>query len=99
MNSVIVVLSQVEKNFFGLPALTLFVTPAQANKSYQKDLLQQIDYLEESKQFEKLQVRDELAMCKEAESVHRRRVQEALNNPSPDKVHPTRIVLSGKSLL
>lgn len=78
---------------------SLFLSLLQAKKSYQKDLLQQIDYLEESKQFEKLQVRDELAMCKEAEALHQRRVQEALNNPSPDKVHPTRIVLSGKSLL
>lgn len=59
-----------------------------------------MDYLTQREQAEKEQAREEWETCKEAEATYHRKVQEALDNPAADKLHPTRVhLLSGKSLL
>ena len=72
----------------------------QANLSYRNDLEKQIEYNELSKQFEKQQIQEEIAMCKEAEYIHQKRVRNALKNPNIviGRVHPNRLALSGKAL-
>lgn len=57
-----------------------------------------MDYLKTMKQLEEEQTHREIAMCKEAETVYQKRVQAALARPNPDKIHPKRLLLSGKQL-
>ena len=77
---------------------TAFVFSLQANLAYQDHLLQQVDYLQTTRQLEKEQIRREIAMCKEAEKVYKQRVQDALARPNPDKIHPKRLLVTGQQI-
>ena len=58
-----------------------------------------MDYLELAKESEKQQLKDEWESCKAAEANYHRKVQEAIATMTPERVHPTRLMLSGKACL
>ena len=60
--------------------------------------MQQVNYLQTTRQLEKEQIQREIAMCKEAEKVYKQRVQDALARPNPDKVHPKRLLVTGQQI-
>ena len=74
----------------------------QVNKAYQGDLLQQMEYQQMVKKMEKQQLKDEWASCLEAEAAYQKRIREEQDKPwppSPQRLHPTRLALTGKALL
>ena len=71
----------------------------QDNASYQSDLLQQIEFQKQLKEFETEEVKRELELQKEAETLHQLRVQEALARPHQDKIHPKRLLVTGQGVL
>ena len=77
----------------------LFYLFFQDATTYQRDLLQQMEFQTTLREFEAQQTRRELELQKEAETLHQARVSEALARPHPDKIHPKRLLLSGQGLL
>lgn len=66
--------------------------------TYQEELLGQINYQESVKEYEKEQEKLEVALYKEAEEQYQRRVQEAINKPNLEKIHPKRLAIVGQTL-
>ena len=68
----------------------------QVNKTHQKHLIQQMEYLTSAEKAEKQQIKDDWALCLEAEATYKKKVQDAIKDMAPTKLHPTRLMLSGK---
>jgi hypothetical protein len=67
--------------------------------TYGRHLVQQMEYQEMAKEREQQQLKDEWEGCKAAEANYHRKVQEVMATLTPEKVHPTRLMLSGKACL
>ena len=68
------------------------------NVTYRSDLLQQMEFQKCLKEFESAQTQRDLELRRDAETLHQRRVSEALARPHPDKVHPKRLRIAGQGL-
>ncbi len=66
---------------------------------YQSHLQQQMGYTQAVKKLEVEQTLREIAIGREEELLYKRRVQNALAKPDPDKIHPKRFLLTGQQLL
>ncbi|XP_064390856.1 cilia- and flagella-associated protein 53-like [Halichondria panicea] len=65
---------------------------------YQRHLQQQMGYTRAVKKLEEEQTQREITIGREEELLYKRRVQNALARPDPDKTHPKRFLLTGQQL-
>lgn len=58
-----------------------------------------MEYQEFAKESEREQLKHDWDLCREAETTYHKKVQDALATLTPEKVHPTRLLLTGKAFL
>ncbi len=79
-------------------SLTVAFFLLQVKLDYQRHLQQQMGYTRAAKKLEEEQTQREITIGREEKLLYKRRVQNALARPDPDKTHPKRFLLTGQQL-